>query len=111
MEMDVHCSTCNEPWDVDHLWHEAIFETDLTTEEAEAWRELPQEQKLNKRYRQKFSDAGWRFGKSVINVIRCPGCPADAKADPEKLAVKAALEDLLGDDEDGLAVTFEDYCL
>ncbi len=25
--MDVHCSTCGEPWDVYHLWHDAIFET------------------------------------------------------------------------------------
>jgi hypothetical protein len=34
--MDVHCSTCNEPWDVYHLSHDAIFETGLSVEEAEA---------------------------------------------------------------------------
>jgi hypothetical protein len=109
--MDVHCSTCNEPWDVDHLWHEAIFETDLTAEEAAGWEELPREQKLDQRYREKFSAAGWKFGKSVINVVRCPCCPSDAQADSEKLAIKSALEDVLGDDEDGLAITFEDYRL
>src|SRR5262249_808044 len=109
--MDVRCSTCNEPWDVDHLWHKAIFETDLTAEEAVSWQELPREQKLNERYRQKFSDAGWKFGKSVINVIRCPCCRSDAQADPEKVDLKAALEDMLGEDEDGLAATYEDHCL
>ena len=34
--MDVHCSSCGEPWDVYHLRHEAIFETDLDPEEARA---------------------------------------------------------------------------
>ena len=33
--MDVHCSTCGEPWDVYHLWHDAIFETGLSHAEAE----------------------------------------------------------------------------
>lgn len=26
--MDVHCSTGGEPWDVYHLRHDAIYETD-----------------------------------------------------------------------------------
>jgi hypothetical protein len=28
--MDVHCTTCGEPWDVYHLRHDAIYETDLS---------------------------------------------------------------------------------
>ena len=32
--MDVHCSSCGEPWDVYHLRHDAIFETDLDPAEA-----------------------------------------------------------------------------
>ena len=28
--MDVHCSTCGEPWDVYHLRHDAIYETGLS---------------------------------------------------------------------------------
>ena len=109
--MDVQCSTCGEPWDVDHLWHDAIFETDLAYEEAKAWLELSQGQKLNQRYREKFKAAGWEFGRSVINVVRCPCCPACAQPDPEQVAIKDALEDALGEDEDGLAATFEDYGL
>lgn len=106
--MDVHCSTCSEPWDVDHLWHEAIFETDLSHEEARAWQYLSQADRLTERYRDKLRAVGWEFGRSVINVIRCPSCPPGADANPEHLAIKAALEDVLGDDEDGLAATFED---
>lgn len=109
--MDVHCTTCNEPWDVYHLWHDAIFETALDTEEAEAWRRLPRSEKLTPHYRTLFKAAGWEFGSGVINVIRCPCCPKDAKPNLERLATKEALEELLGDDEDGLAATFEDYRL
>ena len=109
--MDVHCSTCGEPWDVYHLWQDAIFETGLSHEEAEAWCRLPREQKLTDRYRQEFRSAGWEFGRGVVNVIRCPGCPKDAILNLERVQTKAALEELLGDDEDGLAATFEDYQL
>lgn len=109
--MDVHCTTCGEPWDVYHLWQDAIFETGLSVEEAEAWRSLPRPQKLSDRYRDEFRLVGWEFGQGVINVIRCPCCPKDAKPDPDRLQTKAALEDLMGDDEDGLAATYEDYQL
>jgi hypothetical protein len=54
---------------------------------------------------------GWEFGQSVVNIVRCPSCPKDAKPDTGKVHTKAALEELLGDDEDGLAATFEDYRL
>jgi hypothetical protein len=109
--MDVHCSTCNEPWDVYHLWHEAIFETALCAEEAEAWRTLPCAQKLSDRYRKVFRAAGWEFGRSVVNVVHCPCCPKDARPNRYRMETKAALEELLGGDEDGLAATFEDYNL
>lgn len=109
--MDVHCTTCGEPWDTFHLWQDAIFETGLSPEEAEAWRTLPQAQRLTARYRKEFQAAGYEFGQSVINVIRCPCCPPDAKPNLDRLYIKAALEELLGGDEDGLASTFEDYRL
>lgn len=109
--MDVHCSTCGEPWDVYHLSHDAIFETGLSVEEAEAWRTLPRDKKLSDRYRQEFQAVGWEFGQSVVNVIRCPCCPKNATPNAERVHTKAALEELLGRDEDGLAATFEDYRL
>lgn len=107
--MDVHCSTCSEPWDVHHLWHDAIFETGLTVEEADAWRALPRSEKLSEHYRREFGAVGWQFGATVINVVRCPCCPKDAKPDPGRFAFKRAWEQVFGDDEDGLAATFEYY--
>jgi hypothetical protein len=109
--MDVHCSTCGEPWDTHHLWHDAVFETGLPHEEARVWGSLPRAEKLSDRYRQEFRAVGYEFGQSVINVVRCPGCPRDAQPNPDRVQTKAALEELLGDDEDGLAATFEDYRL
>ena len=109
--MDIHCSTCNEPWDVYHVRHDAIFEADLRPEEAEAWGQLPTSQQMTREYRDKFKAAGWEFGRSILNVIHCPCCPPGARPDPEHLATKRSLEALFGDDEDGLAATFEDYDL
>ncbi len=108
--MDVYCSTCNEPWDTYHLWQDAIFDV-LPHDEAKAWCSLPREKKLTPKYREQFRAAGWVFGESIINVIRCPGCVENAKANREKLETKAAIEKLLGDDEDGLAAAFEEFGL
>ena len=107
--MDVFCSTCREPWDIYHLWEDAVFETSLSYEEAKAWRSLAKAEKLSDRYREAFRADGWEFGNSVLNVLRCPACPPGTVADPETVAIKSAIEDLLGEDEDGLAAAFEDF--
>ncbi len=109
--MDVHCTTCNKLWDTYHLLHDAILETALPAEEARAWGSLPKAQKLSERYRQEFIAIKWHFGRSVINVIHCPACPDGAIPRSDRMATKAALEELLNGDEDGLGRTFEDYKL
>ena len=109
--MDVHCSTCGEPWDVYHLRYDAIFETDLDHAEAKAWTGLSATLRLSKRYREKFQAAGYEFGASILDVMRCPCCPQGAKPDPDKAALKAGLVEILGEDEDGIAATMEDYGL
>ena len=109
--MDVHCTTCGEPWDVYHLRHDAIFETDLSHAEAKAWTELSPNMKLMDRYREKFKAIGYEFGGSILNVMRCPVCPKDAKPDADRAAIKAGSVELLGDDEDGIAATMEDFGL
>lgn len=109
--MDVHCSTCGEPWDTYHLWHDAIGDTGLSESEIREWEKLPQSEKLAPKWRKEFEAARYVFGRSVINVIRCPACPKDARADPEKVAIKAELESLLDGDEDGLAAKYGDYGL
>ena len=109
--MDVHCSTCNEPWDAHHVRHDAVYETDLSTDEAQAWRTLPTSLQLAPRYREKFKMVGWEFGRSVLNVTKCPCCPPDTMPDPEKLALKWELEQIFGNDQDGLSAAFEEYGL
>jgi hypothetical protein len=109
--MDVHCTTCGEPWDVYHLRHEAIYETDLSHAEAKAWTQLSPQVKLLDRYREKFKAIDYEFGGSVLNVMRCPACHKDAKPDPDQDALKAGIVELLGDDEDGIAATMEDFHL
>jgi hypothetical protein len=109
--MDVHCTTCGEPWDVYHLRFDAIFETDLSQAEAKAWTELSPKTKLLDRYREKFKAVGFEFGGSILNVLRCPACPKGAQPDPDKAALKATIVEILGDDEDGIAATLEDHGL
>jgi hypothetical protein len=109
--MDVHCSTCGEPWDVYHLRHDAIFDTDLSEEEVRAWSGLPKQARLAAQYRQRFKAAGWEFGVSILDVRHCPCCPKGAQINPDKAAAKAALAEILGEDEDGLAATLEDFGL
>jgi len=109
--MDVHCTTCGEPWDTYHLRFDAIYETDLDTDEAKAWTELSPKLKLSDRYREKFKAVGYEFGGSVLNVLRCPACPKHAKPDADKAALKAGIVEIMGDDEDGIAATMEDFGL
>lgn len=109
--MDVYCTTCGEPWDTYHLWHDAIADTGISEDEIATWEHLPQTKKLESPWREAFEAAGYVFGRSVINVIRCPACPKDAQPDLGKLHIKAELENLLAGDEDGPAATFEDHGL
>jgi hypothetical protein len=106
--MDVHCTTCGEPWDVYHLRHNAIFETGLCHTEAKTWTELSPKLKLLPRYRKKFKAVGFEFGGSVVNVMRCPACPKDATPDPGRAALKAGIVEILGNDEDAIADAMED---
>jgi hypothetical protein len=109
--MDVHCSSCGEPWDVYHLRHDAIFETGLDAQEAEAWRSLPPVERLSCRYREKFKAAGYEFGASILDVVHCPSCPKDAKPNPDTVVMKAGIIEILGDDEDAIASTMEELGL
>ena len=89
--MDVHCCNCGEPWDQYHLRHELAEETphDLAAE-------------------------GWSFGQNRLVVLRCPACPKDGSGLPDaetRIEAVQEIAQLLGDDEDGLASTLEDFGL
>jgi hypothetical protein len=109
--MEVHCTTCGEPWDTYHLTHEAICDTGIPMEEIVEWRKLPPEEKLASSVRQEFENAGWYFGRSLMNVTKCPACPPGALPDRDKLYMKAELEAMLAGDDDGLAAHYEDLGL
>lgn len=109
--MDVHCSTCGEPWDSWHLFQDAIYETMLPEDEAHGWGRLPQGDRLSPHYRAAFKEAGYEFGKTVMHLMRCPACPADAQPNADPTAIKHAVEELLGDDLDAIAATFNDHNL
>lgn len=89
--MDVHCCNCGEPWDQYHL------RQDLA--------DVP---------RRALIAEGWKFGSSRLVVLHCPCCRRNGNrlldAD-QRAAITQELADLLGDDEDGLASTLEDFDL
>ena len=70
--MDVHCSSCGEPWDAYHLRHDAIFEIAVDQAEAEAWHDLSPAEQLSSRYRQEFQSSRIRIRR--FNP-RCPLLP------------------------------------
>lgn len=72
--MEIHCTSCRKAWSVHYLWHKAVFETALTTEQADAWQCLSRPEKLGEYYRRQFRAAGWEFGNSIVNIVRCPSC-------------------------------------
>ena len=89
--MDVHCCHCGEPWDQYFLRHELIAESD-----------------------DDLSGEGWKFGQNRLVVLHCPACPKDGRGLPdadERAEIVSELAALLGDDEDGLAATLEDFNL
>jgi hypothetical protein len=109
--MDVHCTTCGEAWDTHHLRHGAIWETDFSDEEIAEWNGLSAEERLSEPYRGQLRRAGYEFGGSIFNLVRCAACPPDSKPDPERLFIKAEIESLLFGDEDALAAQYSELGL
>lgn len=103
--MDVYCSTCGEPYDTYHMRHDNPYDS-LPYEEAQSWVKLPSDRQLSEHYRKLFQANGWEFGPSVLNIRRCPCCPAETATDIDHAA--EAIGELLGDDLDGLACELED---
>jgi hypothetical protein len=125
--MDVACATCGEPWDIHHLRHDEVHETQAGTEqilrrldqeeygedshlvrpyEGEAWKG-----DLTPFWRSQFAANGWEFGSSIYAVLRCNCCE---DTDGEELDVDAVearrgtyemISDLLAGDDDGVAAS------
>lgn len=104
--MDVHCQSCNEPWEAYHIRHDAIHETDLSDKDKKAFKG-----KLTPKYRTAFKAAGWECGAGLFSIRRCPCCPTEAVLNKDRAAMTDVLHDLLGDDLDGIAAEMEDMGL
>ncbi len=109
--MDVRCSTCEAVWDTPHLYHDAIRETGLSVDEVRRWYDTPRAGRLSPRYREEFKKVGWKFGRSIVNVVHCPRCTIGAVPNPVRLTTKASLEALIADDDVTLACVFNSYRL
>jgi hypothetical protein len=109
--MDVHCSTCGEPWDTWHLQQDLIHETCASEKEVEVWLQLPVSERLSPIWRELFRAVGWEFGNSILDVCHCACCPEKGRINQGTAFAKSAIVDLLGDDEDAIAAAFEDFGL
>lgn len=84
--MDVKCKFCREPWDID-TFHDAADEQGVT-----------------------FDDIRVRFQKIGCKAIGWGDCNPDTKTEKPDMAL-AMLNELLGDDIDGIAAMTEDFRL
>jgi len=114
--MDVKCLQCSELWDTYHIRHDALFEPVPWSEQNSAairkWDGKLDSLVLGRPARTWLGEDGWAFGISLYDVRRCPCCPADAvPATKEQLQMRETIATLLGDDDDGLAVTLNDFGL
>ena len=104
-----HPQRCFRAFRVNHwLGCTVFFGIVLSHAEAKAWTEVSPQLKLLGRYREKFKAVGFEFGGSIVNVLRCPACPKNARPDPDKAALKAGIVEILGDDEDAMVDAMED---
>lgn len=113
--MDIQCLGCQEPWDVYHMRHDAIWDAiadgglwpdilgDGVEMKAKVRTRWP-DQKLTDEVRAAFSRVGWEFGSNILTVLHCPCCKPDSKpVDAETKAKVQTLGTLLEGDLDGLA--------
>ena len=107
MAMDITCGKCGEPYDVYHMMHDAVYETDLDEQTIKKlWKS-----KLTPELEKAFNEVGWRFvGRNLLAIAQCPACKdqPDTATSTERAALRGVLVEMLGDDLDGLACHLED---
>ena len=112
--MDIKCANCQEPWSVDHLLHDAVWETELPEDIKQNWN--PAKHLKMPEVKLAFEKAGYRYhGDNILALLRCPcclereqdDCRAAERSDMQELYEVAA--DIFGDDIDGFAAEIEDF--
>lgn len=113
--MDVTCATCQEPWDHHHMLHDEPYEIWDGIEDSSSglllkkWK-ASSKTKIPAMMREDLEERGWKFGRCIVTILRCPCCDQyDELDDEETIATRKQLrieaEQLLGDDLDGLIST------
>lgn len=104
---DVTCPTCGEPWEAYYLRHDLGHEVSDDPP--------PGNPAADAKIRAALEEQGWHFlGGNVLVFDRCPCCPPDAESPNDetgRIAARAEIAHLLGDDLDGLEATLEDLGL
>ena len=106
--MDISCASCSEGWDHHHIRFDEIYETDLSDDVKKNW-----DGKLTPTIKKAFEKLGWKFiGNSIYAIVQCPACKDTPNMDKSKIkqriAMKQALVDVLGGDDDGLISEIND---
>ena len=105
--MDITCAKCGEPYDLYHLQHDEIWETDLPPEVIKGqWKS-----RLNPVFEAALNGLGWRFiCNNLLAIAQCPACKNEAETPEtkERAEMRCAMVTLLGDDTDGLAAELEE---
>ena len=58
---------------------------------------------IPKMLRDDLANEGWKFGRTVVCILECPCCETAAEGDVElRKNLRLELEELLGDDLDGI---------
>lgn len=104
--MDIHCPSCDEPWDRHHLLQDEVHEWHLSPQDTKDFQSSGRFSGPNDRTLKAAEAAGWTFAsKSVLSFTSCPCCkrrPALPDADSRRAGV-SILADFLDGDEDALA--------
>lgn len=114
--MDVSCATCQEPWDHHHMLHDEPWETWDGIENSSSYLlakkfEAGPKTSIPKLLREDLKARGWVFGTTVVCILECPCCAANAGEGEDKELVglrkelRLEAESLMGDDLDGTIST------
>lgn len=114
--MDIKCATCQEPWDHYHMLQDEPWEAwdgvDNSSSHLLVKKFLESDRSsIPKMLRGLLEARGWKFGRSIVTILRCPACGSEGEEDAGVVArkeLRLVAEELLGDDVDGLISTLED---
>lgn len=104
--MDIHCPTCDEPWDRLHLLEDEVHEWGLASSDVKDFQRTGVFTGPKDRTRIAAEAAGWKFqSNSMLSFTACPCCkrrPEVSDAEQRRQGV-SILADYLDGDPDALA--------